>query len=187
MGKKILNLKDIPQFIGDGNYSIDVSFADIPKNIERYIEDYDLILNPDFQRGHVWTPDQEREYVEFVLRGGRTSRDFYFNHPGWMGNFKGEFVCVDGKQRIKAIQRFLNDEIAVFGQRYSDYGEKTRVLSHDMIVHVNNLQTRAEVLQWYIEMNTGGTPHSEQEIDRVRSLLEDELSQRMPLSMDMGM
>lgn len=32
------------------------------------------------------------------------------------------------------------------------------------------------VLQWYLDMNTGGTVHSEEEIARVRNLLEQEQS-----------
>jgi len=39
---------------------------------------------------------------------------------------------------------------------------------------MNDLKTRAEVLQWYIEFNAGGTPHTEAEINRVRELLKKE-------------
>ena len=41
-----------------------------------------------------------------------------------------------------------------------------------MLVNVNDLQTKREVLQWYIEMNSGGTPHTEAEIERVKKLME---------------
>jgi len=40
--------------------------------------------------------------------------------------------------------------------------------------NVNDLQTRGEVLQWYIEMNSGGVVHSDEEIKRVKKLLEQE-------------
>lgn len=36
---------------------------------------------------------------------------------------------------------------------------------------VNCLQTRKDMLQWYIDMNSGGTVHSEEEINRVKKLL----------------
>ena len=42
-----------------------------------------------------------------------------------------------------------------------------------MIFHVNDLKTKKEVLQWYIEMNTGGTPHSQEEILRVKNMLNE--------------
>lgn len=44
-------------------------------------------------------------------------------------------------------------------------------MAHDIRVNINNLQTRKEVLQWYIEFNSGGTVHTKEEIDRVKELL----------------
>ena len=41
-------------------------------------------------------------------------------------------------------------------------------------MNINNLQTRKEVLQWYIELNSGGTVHTDAEIDRVKKLLRKE-------------
>ena len=38
-------------------------------------------------------------------------------------------------------------------------------------LNINTLPTRAAVLQWYLEMNAGGTPHADAEIERVRGLL----------------
>jgi hypothetical protein len=39
--------------------------------------------------------------------------------------------------------------------------------------NINDLKTKAEVLQWYLDFNTGGTVHSDEEITRVRKMLED--------------
>jgi hypothetical protein len=36
---------------------------------------------------------------------------------------------------------------------------------------VNDLKTEAEVLRWYLEINAGGTPHTEEELDKVRKML----------------
>jgi len=41
-------------------------------------------------------------------------------------------------------------------------------------LNVNTLQSREEVLKWCLEMNSGGTPHPQEELDRVRDLLENE-------------
>ena len=182
-----MRFKDIPRFTHSGSYAVNMSIEYLCDWIEKEEQENGLQMNPDFQRTHVWTEEQQVKFVEFILRGGQTGRDLYFNHPGWLGNFKGDFVCVDGKQRVTALQRFLSDEIRVFGQRYSDFGEKTNELDCSMIIHVNNLQTRAEVLQWYIEMNTGGTPHAAEEIERVKALLEAEKSESMSQSFGMSM
>ena len=45
-------------------------------------------------------------------------------------------------------------------------------LSIDFIFNVNDLKTEKEVLQWYVDMNAGGTPHTSEEINRVKKMIE---------------
>jgi hypothetical protein len=140
-------------------------------NQMKYSELAVLDLNPDFQRGHVWTREQQIAYVEFKLRGGRGSNTILFNCKGWMHSFEGPYVLVDGKQRITAVLAFLHDEIPAFGHLYSEFTGKLRMTGADFVIQVNDLKTRAEVLQWYIELNAGGTPHTQEEIEKVKQLL----------------
>ena len=83
-----------------------------------------------------------------------------------------DFVCVDGLQRLTALRRFIQNEIKVFGSYFCEYTDNLRTLSDTIRVHVNDLKTKEEVLRWYIEMNAGGTPHSEKEIERVQEMLD---------------
>lgn len=170
-----MKFKDIPQFTSDGNYTVNMGLEYFVNWIDEHIKGLELQLNPDFQRGYVWNQEQQIAYIEFLLKGGKTARTIYFNHPEWMGNWQGEFVCVDGLQRITAIQKFINNEIPAFGYFINDYEDKRILLRKiDVIINVNNLKTRKEVLQWYIEFNSGGTVHTEEEINRVKKLLEEE-------------
>ena len=77
-------------------------------------------------------------------------------------------------QRITAAQRFVHNEIQVFGSYFKEYEDKLR-LANDatMILNVNNLKSEKEVLQWYIDMNAGGTPHTNEEIERVKKMIEE--------------
>lgn len=83
-------------------------------------------------------------------------------------------VLVDGKQRLEAVRRFLENEIPAFGVFYNDYEDKWRLGNFDFIIVVNNLKTRREVLQWYVDLNAGGTPHTDDEINKVHALMEKE-------------
>lgn len=172
-----MTFQEIPQFISDGSYQTTISLEGLVKWLHELVEEQELQLCPDFQRGHVWTEKQQVKFLEFLLRGGKTGRNLYFNDPYWHSvrpkTGYRDFVCVDGLQRITSIQRFLNNEIRVFGQLYSEFGGKTDLLRHSMVFHVNDLKTREDVLRWYIEMNAGGTPHSEEEIQRVRKILDE--------------
>ena len=141
-------------------------------NIEQY---GDLVLQPDFQRAHVWTEDQQIKFVEHLLRGGQTGLNIYFNRaPGWDDEKNESYptVLVDGLQRLTAVLRFLNGDMVVFGKYTVNSFQYFNNIN--LIVYTNNLKTRKEVLRWYIEMNSGGTAHTKEEIEKVVKLLEKE-------------
>lgn len=172
-----LDFNAIPQW-PRAHYEVDVGWPSLEREIELHTETYGLNLLPDFQRGHIWTEAQQTAYVEYCLRGGEVGKVLIFNHPEWgrcalRGEESGKgggYVLVDGLQRLTAVRRFLAGSVPAFG-RYRDQftgamryylGFKWRVLS---------LPTRAEVLAYYIDLNSAGTPHDSEEIKRVKGLL----------------
>lgn len=173
-----MKFRDIPQMIGSiGCYRVDMPWA----HLEKWLHSHkDLELNPDFQRGHVWTEAQQASYIEFRLRGGRSGRELYFNAPGYSRGVNKGMVCVDGLQRLTAVRRFLSNELRVFGSFFSGYEDPGMMdfvgMNATFSVHIEELTTKAEVLRWYLEMNTGGVIHTDEEIDRVQILLDKELS-----------
>ena len=69
--------------------------------------------------------------------------------------------------------RFINDEIKVFGSYFSEYKDRINITDAAMYLNVNDLKTEREVLQWYVDMNAGGTPHTNDEIERVRKMIQE--------------
>lgn len=163
----------IPQLTSPARYTIDVSLADIKRNIERYKQSYGLELEPEFQRGHVWSMEQRVKYIEFLLQGGKTNNEFLFNYPGWQKTFKGKMVLVDGLQRLTTIFMFLDDKIEVFGGvKYSDFEDKGHLeYSINFKISINDIPEYENVLKWYVEMNEGSTPHSAEEINKVKNMI----------------
>lgn len=161
--------RNIPQMTR-ANYHINVGW----KYLEEWLEREEINMNPDFQRHYVWTQKQKEQYVEWILRGGSSGKDIYFNHPGWMTSFEGEMVIVDGKQRIEAVVGFLHDKVKAYYYYLSEYEDKLDTITHGFDVYVNDLKDRHEVLKWYLDMNTGGTVHTDNEIEKVRELIEKE-------------
>ena len=172
---KITRFKDIPQFTREGNYQVDMDIRRIPEWIKNEQREMNLQLNPGFQRGHVWTEEQQIAWLEFFLKGGKSGNIVYFNCPSLHHSVKDgyydEYVCVDGLQRITSICRFINNEIKVFGSYYNEYEDPRIVSRHTLKFNVNDLKTEKEVLQWYIDMNAGGTPHTNEEIERVKKMI----------------
>lgn len=173
-----MKFREIKMLMRDGDYEVDVDLSMLEDTIKGYEKTYSLELNPDFQRGHVWNESQQISYVEFFLRGGKTGRKIYFNCPSWIvGNADYEELpmqCVDGLQRITALRRFVNNEIPAFGCLFKDFEDSPRRSQSVFQININSLGTRLEVLEWYLQMNEGGIAHSKEEIDRVKSLIEDE-------------
>ena len=167
--------RDIEPYTRDGNWQAHFSLDSVTRNINDWVKEHDLKINPDFQRGHVWEEDKQVAFVEHILRNGVGSNVIRFNHPDWM-NFRqmDGMVLVDGLQRLTAVMRFMNNEIPAFGYLLNEYDDKPNWSRCNLIFMVNDLKTRKEVLQWYLEINTGGVVHTEEEIDKVKRLLEEE-------------
>ena len=177
---KITKFKDIPQFTSSGSYQVNYPLTSLVKYIEEEVSEMGLQLNPEFQRGHVWTEEQQIAWLEYHLRGGKSGNTIYLNNPFWNSVRKAkqgeysDYVCVDGLQRITAAQRFVHNEIKVFGSYFDEYEDKLRLVNDNtLILNVNDLKSEKEVLQWYIDMNAGGTPHTTEEIERVKKLIDN--------------
>lgn len=177
---KYTRFQDIPQFTRNGSYRVDVSWDFLEEQIEHWDErDHGspVVTDPDFQRGHVWTEDKQREYVEYILRGGRSSKTIYWNCSTWGRGYNTPLELVDGKQRLEAARKFMRNELVIFGNcRYESFTDRLRVTSASFEMVINDLPTRGEVLQWYLDLNTGGVVHTTEEIEKVRKLLLEELN-----------
>ena len=164
---------EIPRFI-EGHDVVDIPIFGIQRQLEHYQEYYGLDANPDFQRAHVWNREQQISFVEHVLRGGRNTV-IRWNCPGWSQNRRdsGPVQLVDGKQRLEAVLAFISNQIPAFGTKYQDYTGKLEITT-GLKFMMNSLQTRTQILQWYLEINRGNVAHTREELEKVEILLEKE-------------
>ena len=170
-----MKLSDIKQLTCDGKYQTMCLWGSLERTIQNWIDEDEFDINPDFQRGHVWNEEQQIAFIEYLLSGGKMD-PLKLNHPNWMGSFEGQMVCVDGLQRLTAIRKFIANKLSVFNGNYiDDFEDKAKILrKFEITFKINNLKTRKEVLNWYLEINDGGTPHTKEEINRVKELLSKE-------------
>lgn len=177
-----MKFEQIKKLTQPGAYCVTVGWDYLERHIEKQTQEDSapLDLEPDFQRAHVWNDEKRARYVEFILRGGGSGKDLYFNCVGWMRDWRGPYVIVDGKQRLEAVRRFMNNRLAVhFPELGSgtllrrDFEDTPRLTTCFFNWHVNHLETRAAVLRWYLEMNSGGVVHTAKELERVRALLKE--------------
>ena len=173
-----MKFDDITRFVEEGTYNINVPITQLKQTLDSYAKKFGLEMNPDFQRGHVWTRAQQSSYLEFFYRGGTSARTIFFNDPRFPSGHCKEgctnknMVLVDGLQRLTAHLDFLDNKVPIFGVFFKDFEDEPSIAEHSLIFNVNGLQKRSEVLQWYLEMNSGGTVHSEEELLRVQGLID---------------
>lgn len=174
-------LIEIIKPLSTANWQADYRWDKIEGNLEGLGVDYGgLELIPDFQRGHVWSKAQQVHFVENCLRGVVASNGFLiqFNCASWNDNVKSldlpsGLQCVDGLQRYIAITGFVKGEVKPFGLSQDDLkNTQFHPSRFYMKVAVHCFTSRADLLAYYITINSGGTQHSAEEIDRVRQLLD---------------
>lgn len=66
-----------------------------------------LVLSPDFQRKNVWDKKQQSELIESILVGIPIPLIYLFEDEN------GIRQVIDGKQRITALKRFINNQFAL--------------------------------------------------------------------------
>ncbi len=172
-----MKFNNIPRFTRAANYRVTTEWSYLNETITRWEARQGglaaLNMDPEFQRCHVWTSEQQTAYVEYILRGGTSGREIYFNCGGWGSNYKGPFVIVDGKQRIQAVRQFIAGNVTAFGKLIGEFEGRLPTTAY-FNFNVNDLKTMKEVIQWYLEMNTGGTQHTAEEINKAKNLLAKE-------------
>lgn len=159
-----IDLRRLPEYIASGCGCGDPSMVDV---------------DPDYQRGHVWTISQKRAFIEYFLRGGESAKDIIFACDA-DGPYSQKWRLLDGKQRVAAAIEFMSNKFGVFPDKDHPEGhlasqiDGMRPMRHTFRIRVIVAASRAEELQIYLNLNSGGTPHSREEIERVKSMLDDE-------------
>ena len=101
-----MKFTDIPQLLTNkANYKVDVGFKYFSKTINQYIEEYGLILNPEFQRGHVWTEEQQEKYIEYVLKGGTSGKEIFFNRQGGIAKQRQNMMILSVLMDCRELQQ----------------------------------------------------------------------------------
>lgn len=184
-------LRAVVRPVPDSPFSVEVGVKRITTTLADWATDYGRVERvPDFQRGHVWTPAQQQAYIEAFMRGtlGDQLRTLTFNCPqfGVRHQFSDMqaprdlpdgLQCLDGLQRLTALEAWMAGTVQPFGLSLADlagtgFDPRRGAMAYAVRISVFAFQTRAEVLDYYLAINTGGTVHAPEELARVRTLRE---------------
>lgn len=114
---------------------------------------------PPFQRPPVWNQRQQVKFMESLILGLPVgtytySQSYGLPTDGWL---------IDGQQRMNAIKEYLDNQFKVFGYYYRDLGivDIRRFEGMSFPAYVLKDCEEKEMLERYIALNYGGTPHTE--------------------------
>jgi uncharacterized protein with ParB-like and HNH nuclease domain len=159
-----MNFKDIKRF-PHSSYKVDASWDYLEEMLKSWDrKETPLLLQPDFQRGYVWSKFQQESYIEYCLRGGRAALDIFFNCPSWQGGYCDPIELIDGQQRLGAVRAFLRNEVKAYGNYYSEFEGRLHSIDNRLTFHMFCIKDRRDLLNFYIELNTGGSVHTETDL-----------------------
>ena len=86
-----------------------------------------LELNCKYQRGDVWGPARQINLIRSILLGIPISAIVVNDRlqGDWIGDNESIYAVIDGKQRLTAILKFLDGELAVPGEWFNVKGDIT--------------------------------------------------------------
>ena len=162
-----------------------------------------IVLNPMFQRSDVWPPPKQRLLVDSILRDWEIGRILLHAgaHKRAGDVFEPFYEVIDGQQRIRAIFKFLDGELAIpqfaagierigiytiMGNSYDlrgkkwtddDFPEQVRMkfYSYKMSVKVYQNKSEQEIAQIFVRVQEGLPLSSSEKLNAVLGYVRDEI------------
>ena len=141
----------------------------------------ELFMDPVYQRDFVWTKEQKQLYIKNLFEGNASIKPTFVEYSETQedGTRKRVAEVLDGKQRIKALIDFYNNEFDVEGLYYKDLHYRDQFFFERLNVvytRIMNREGRKDLkletkIQLFLEINMLGTRMSDEDLKKAQSLL----------------
>lgn len=145
---------------------IDLPISTLPAMLQDQIK-----INPEFQRRDRWDEDRQSRLIESLIMNVPIP-------PVFLGEDEyGQYVVLDGRQRLTAIQNFLNNTLVLQnlkvwddlnGQRFNDLVKRglDKHLTRRFISAIALLKESSSIVKYDVfdRLNTGGVKANEMEV-----------------------
>lgn len=151
------------------------------KRVYQWYKDKQVDLNPIYQRDLVWTQEQKEHYLINLFESRAsiepTIVQYYENDTN-----NEIYEVLDGKQRLSTLFDFIDNKISVNGLYFKDLHDDDQkfLMIHDVKYRriisekdYGDLDIKTK-LQLFYEINLYGTKMSDEDLERVQSLLKVE-------------
>ena len=141
----------------------------------------ELFMDPVYQRDFVLTKEQKQLYIKNLFEGNASIKPTFVEYSETLedGTRKRVAEVLDGKQRIKALIDFYNNEFSVEGLYYKDLHYRDQFFFERLNVvytRIMNREGRKDLkletkIQLFLEINMLGTRMSDEDLKKAQSLL----------------
>lgn len=158
----------------------DIHFAymqrDMVSLISKMFDEYGIDLNPEYQRGNVWTHDQKVALIDSIFKNVDIGKFAVIKRP-WGNNPSKPltpklYEMLDGKQRLTAIWEFYCGRFKYKGKYFYELHPRDRShFKHYTISYAEtNPMTDEQKYRYFLKLNTTGTPVDPEHLNKVRDL-----------------
>jgi hypothetical protein len=133
-------------------------------------------MNPDYQRDYVWEEKHRIALLDSMFKGIDIGK-FVFIYTDEHDIEKPLYEILDGKQRMTTLLDFFNDQFQYKGYYFSELNPKDRQYLERYLISIAETKKKLsnkEKYEYFLALNISGVPQTEDQIKKVRSLLNKE-------------
>ncbi|MCK9371225.1 DUF262 domain-containing protein, partial [Candidatus Dojkabacteria bacterium] len=127
--------------------------------------------NPTYQRGYVWTEEDEVRLIDSVFNGSDIGKFIFLTYP-WP--IEDDDV-LDGKQRLNTLVRFTTSQFQYNGLYWHQLSKVDRYKFEGRLVQYVEIDaknfTEADKLRLFLQVNAAGVPQDESHLSAIRQQL----------------
>ena len=147
--------------------------------INKMFDEHGIDLDPDYQRGNVWSDIQKENLIDSIFKNIDIGKFTVIKRPWGSNPNKPQtqvlYEMLDGKQRLTALWEFYCGRFKYKGKYF--YELHWRDQNHFEHYRISYAEceplTKEQKLRYFLKLNTTGTPISNKHINRVRELWEN--------------
>ena len=142
-----------------------------------YFYNFGIDMNPDYQRGFVWSDEDKEKLLDSVFCGIDIGKFVLISRPQskWLENDLS-YEILDGKQRLNVLLDFYEDKLTYRGLTFSQLSMKDRNYFRNRMVSVATAKdvSRDAILRYFLALNRGGRVMDPEQIEKVEQMLKEE-------------
>lgn len=133
-------------------------------------------FDPDYQRDFVWNDKDKEKLIQSVFENTDIGKFVFVKLP-WKDADSPAYQILDGKQRLSALVDYYLNKFPYNGFFYDDLMTSDQYWFKNHAVSIAELPeniSRKQILKTFILLNTAGHVVEEEQLEKVRLLLEKE-------------